>query len=126
MRTIQGGGSSTSSVRDRLIEISGLSRNASILEVAKQFGSSSYVVRSIPLVLFAVQQIKQLGFVALLVDIVGAGGDTDTNAAIAGQIIGALIGQAGLPKEMIDRLPELDLIAETAREFSESVSSGLV
>lgn len=76
--------------------------------------------------LFAVQQIKQLGFQASLVNIISAGGDTDTNASIAGQIAGTLIGQAGLPREMIDRLPDLNMIAETAREFSETVSNGLV
>ena len=57
---------------------------------------------------------------------IGAGGDTDTNAAIAGQIIGTLIGQAGLPREMIDQLADLNLIAETAREFSETVSNGVI
>jgi ADP-ribosylglycohydrolase len=115
-----------SSVRDRIIEISEFGETATIMEVARQFGSSGYVVESIPFVLAAVQKIKQMGFQQVLEEIISAGGDTDTNAAVAGQIIGTLIGRASLPREMIDRLPDLNMIEETAKAFSETVSKGVV
>jgi len=110
-----------SSVRDRLIEIEGRGNEATILDIAKEFGSSSYVVESIPFVFFAVGQMRKSDFSALLEAIITAGGDADTNASIAGQIIGTLIGQTGLPKEMIDRLPDLGSVAGTAKAFSETV-----
>jgi ADP-ribosyl-[dinitrogen reductase] hydrolase len=37
------------------------------------------------------------GFKAVLVDVVNRGGDADTTGAIAGMIMGALVGEAGLP-----------------------------
>lgn len=36
------------------------------------------------------------------------GGDTDTNASIAGQIAGALIGQKNLPSHLLNNLKNLD------------------
>ncbi len=115
-----------SSVRDRTIEISEFGETATIIEIATQFGSSGYVVESIPFVLTAVQKIKQMGFQRILEEIISAGGDTDTNAAMAGQIMGTLIGHPSLPREMIDRLPDLEMIEETATAFSETVSKGVV
>ena len=37
------------------------------------------------------------GFEAVLVDVVNRGGDADTTGAIAGMIMGALVGESGLP-----------------------------
>jgi ADP-ribosyl-[dinitrogen reductase] hydrolase len=115
-----------SSVRDRLNEIAELDQGVSIQGAAVRFGCSSYVVESIPFVLFGVQRIRQLGFPALLEEVISCGGDTDTNASIAGQIIGTLIGQAELPHQMIDRVPNLNLINEIAVEFSETVATAAV
>ena len=36
------------------------------------------------------------------------GGDTDTNAAIVGGMLGALLGIHGLPKDMYTKTVELD------------------
>jgi ADP-ribosyl-[dinitrogen reductase] hydrolase len=36
--------------------------------------------------------------------VVSLGGDTDTNAAVAGALLGALVGEAGLPPAWMDRL----------------------
>jgi len=38
--------------------------------------------------------------------VVSLGGDTDTNAAVAGALLGALVGEAGLPHAWLDRLQE--------------------
>ena len=37
---------------------------------------------------------------------VGLGGDTDTNAAVAGALLGALHGRRGLPTAWLDRLAD--------------------
>jgi ADP-ribosylglycohydrolase len=55
----------------------------------------------------------------MLEELVACGGDTDTIASIAGQIVGTLIGEKGLPKEMIEQLPDLENISNVAKEFSE-------
>jgi ADP-ribosyl-[dinitrogen reductase] hydrolase len=38
--------------------------------------------------------------------VVALGGDTDTNAAVAGAILGALVGENGLPRPWFDRLQD--------------------
>lgn len=45
---------------------------------------------------------------------VNSGGDTDTNAAMIGGIIGARVGLGGIPKEWIDGLEKADEIIDTA------------
>jgi ADP-ribosyl-[dinitrogen reductase] hydrolase len=45
-------------------------------------------------------------FEAGLTDVVRLGGDTDTNAAVAGALLGALHGREGLPARWLDRLAE--------------------
>ena len=39
-----------------------------------------------------------------LLHVVGLGGDTDTNAAVAGALLGAAVGATGLPKAWLERL----------------------
>ena len=69
-----------SRVRDRLIVI-GESR-FTLQEYTKQFGSTGYVVDSVPLAILAA--IRQQGFQATLRAIVQCGGDTDTVASLYG------------------------------------------
>jgi ADP-ribosyl-[dinitrogen reductase] hydrolase len=38
--------------------------------------------------------------------VVSLGGDTDTNAAVAGALLGALVGEVGLPRAWLDRLQD--------------------
>jgi ADP-ribosyl-[dinitrogen reductase] hydrolase len=38
--------------------------------------------------------------------VVSLGGDTDTNAAVAGALLGALVGEGGLPSAWLDRLQD--------------------
>ncbi|MGH2658631.1 MAG: ADP-ribosylglycohydrolase family protein [Actinomycetota bacterium] len=46
---------------------------------------------------------------------VSLGGDTDTNAAVAGALMGALVGESGLPRPWLARLRDADAIrAESA------------
>jgi len=47
--------------------------------------------------------------------IVGLGGDTDTNAAIAGGLIGAYLGLSKLPQEKVKKVLECDTSKKTPR-----------
>lgn len=112
-----------SSVRDRLITIHEVEKNSSIAEMANKYGNSGYVVETVPLVLYAVEQINRLGFEKLLEELICVGGDTDTIASIAGQILGTLISFENLPLEMIGRIPDFEMIFRAATKFAEAVSN---
>ena len=109
------------SVRDRLMEIDELRSATSVEDAASRFGSSGYVVESVPLALFAAQQIRALGFIGLMESIVRCGGDTDTIASMAGQVCGAMLGQTGLPADMVQRLPGNAGIQSIAATFANTV-----
>lgn len=51
--------------------------------------------------------------------VVGLGGDTDTNAAVAGALLGALLGRSGLPVTWLDRLRDRDAIEAEAHALAE-------
>jgi len=103
--------------RDRLIELAALPDDATIGEAGARFGTSGYAAESVPLALFASRQIETRSLGVLLEDVIRAGGDTDTNAAIAGQIAGAHLGHAGLPPELVRQVPGLDQIIEVAQRI---------
>lgn len=94
-------------LRDRLLEIQALPTQPSIADVAR-LGTSGYVVDSVPFALFCAAQVPRLGFTETLAAIIAAGGDTDTNASLAGQVAGALLGQHGLPPELLRKLAQVD------------------
>jgi ADP-ribosyl-[dinitrogen reductase] hydrolase len=108
-----------SRVKDRLIELEGVSNEVSFSEIGCRFGNSGYVVDSVPLALLAAQRIRILGFQQMILDLVSGGGDTDTIASIAGQVAGTLIGRAALPDEMLARIIERDLIEGISNEFAD-------
>jgi ADP-ribosyl-[dinitrogen reductase] hydrolase len=51
--------------------------------------------------------------------VVGLGGDTDTNAAVAGALLGALHGRAGLPVGWLDRLQDRNAIEAEAHALAQ-------
>lgn len=112
-----------SKIRDRLCEIAELKTNTPIVDVAHRFGCSGYVVESVPLALYAAQQISTLGFEILLRELICAGGDTDTTASMAGQIAGAFLGEKELPRRLLIQLEEFSFIEDVARQFSETLSN---
>jgi len=71
------------------MEVDELGREVTLENAAMRFGSSGYVVESVPLALMGAQRITELGFEELLESIVRAGGDTDTIASMAGQVYDA-------------------------------------
>jgi ADP-ribosyl-[dinitrogen reductase] hydrolase len=101
-------------VRDRLLAIQALPSPPTIAEVA-HLGTSGYVVDSVPFALFCASQTPQLGFTPMLAAIMQAGGDTDTNASLAGQVAGALLGPTQLPPALLRQLSQVAGYAEVVR-----------
>jgi len=99
-----------SRVRDRIIELNSF-HDASIADVATRFGSSGYVVESVPLSLYAARLIDRFQFEEILRMVIEAGGDTDTNASITGQMLGTWIGASEIPARLIHSLPNVARIA---------------
>ena len=92
-------------VRDRLIEINAIQKNSEIKSIALS-GNNGYVVNSIPFAIFAASQVHKTGLPEMYKRIIEAGGDTDTNASLAGQIAGALC--ANIPAELLSDLKNVD------------------
>ena len=63
---------------------------------------SGYIVDTMRAVLQAID--RNDGFEAVLVDVVNRGGDADTTGAIAGMVMGALVGETGLPQAWRSRV----------------------
>lgn len=112
-----------SRVRDRLIDLADATTTTSLGENARRFGSSAYVVDSVPLAIVAAANLSGGGIAALLQTVVEYGGDTDTNASLAGQLYGAAYGLSTSPADLIGRLSDLPLIEEICRSFARSVNS---
>ena len=62
---------------------------------------------------------EQPGFEDGLRHVVGLGGDTDTNAAVAGALLGALHGRDGLPATWLERLADREAIEAEAIALAE-------
>ncbi len=84
-------------VRDRCIELEGY-KHQSIAEVGLRYKPTGYVVDSVPIALFAAQQVSKLDYKTILTELIKLGGDTDTTCSMTGQIVGTLLGKQELPK----------------------------
>src|SRR5262249_7530362 len=109
------------SVRDRLVEFKEIKGNVPLKEMAKKYGSTGYVVESVPLAILAAQRVKLYEFKEILKEIINCGGDTDTIASMTGQIIGTFIGYKNLPNEMIEKIPNINSIIELVEKFIKNV-----
>ncbi|WP_276483987.1 ADP-ribosylglycohydrolase family protein [Paraflavitalea pollutisoli] len=108
-------------VRDNLLLLEE-KQPATIADAAKLVGTAGHVVQSVPFALFAAQQIRHTSIENIFTAIIQSGGDTDTNASMAGQLMGAWLGIDQLRANyynLLDRLPEIDLILETANNLSQ-------
>jgi len=105
-----------SRVRDQLRELREWP-GSSVEDAARQFGNSGFVAESVPLALFAAAQGAQLGFQGVMDAVMRAGGDTDSVASMAGQVLGAAIGKSALPTNLLNRLPVWDML-EVAPRFA--------
>jgi ADP-ribosyl-[dinitrogen reductase] hydrolase len=58
--------------------------------------------------------LRDESFESVVTDIVNAGGDTDTNGAVAGAVMGARHGAADIPTRWVERVPEVDRLTGLA------------
>ncbi|OGV75758.1 MAG: hypothetical protein A3K19_03005 [Lentisphaerae bacterium RIFOXYB12_FULL_65_16] len=110
-----------SNCRDRLAALVETGEHLAIAALGTKFGVSGYVADSVPLAIYAARRVGKLGFREVLGSVIACGGDTDTMGAITGQIAGAALGRKGLPGDLVDRVPGIDAIAETAEGFARTV-----
>jgi ADP-ribosyl-[dinitrogen reductase] hydrolase len=111
-------------VKDNLIK---LEQNPylNIAEAAALVGCSGHVIESVPFALFAAQKIREMGVKGILSAIIRCGGDTDTNASIAGQVMGAYLGFNHLPSDLLiqfHRLKESAYILQVADGCANALS----
>lgn len=109
-------------VRDRLQEVLALPSSTPLATIAERFGASGYVVESVPLALFAARTADHRPFEEILAGVISVGGDTDTNASMAGQVVGVRVGYEALPEHLVRRLPDWEEIRREALAFAEYVS----
>ncbi len=91
-------------LREVLLKSQELARaGASLEEAAKTLGTSGFVIHSLPFALFCFLQWG--GDPARCIsETIRGGGDTDTNAAVAGALSGALCGEKALPRHLVESL----------------------
>lgn len=106
-----------SALRDRLRLMSFDFDQASLADLAREYGTSGYVVESVPFALMAAERLGELGFQPVIEEAIKVGGDTDSIASIVGQVCGACIGYRALPHNLLDRLPESAQVTATAKNF---------
>ena len=83
----------------------GESTEAFAAALGLQRGVSGYVNHTVPVVMHAVLATPR-DFRAAVVSVIRCGGDADTTGAIAGAIVGAGVGEEGIPSVWLDRLAE--------------------
>jgi len=111
-----------SRIRDRILEVSS-SSDRTLSALAATFGSSGYVVDTVPLAIIAAARMTAETFGAVLYELNEAGGDTDTIGSIAGQIAGVSIGLKSLPEDLIRLLPPDPPVLRIARQFAQSAAN---
>jgi ADP-ribosylglycohydrolase len=81
--------------------------------------SMGYTIRTMTAGLWAQRNANDLE--ATLLKVINAGGDTDTNGAVTGAVLGARFGASAIPRRWIERLPnpwELQSLADRLWEAS--------
>lgn len=91
-----------------------LSENADFM--AKNIGTSGHVIQSIPFAFYCFLHTPN-DYKTSVLNAVNAGGDTDTNASITGNLSGCYNGTASIPREWIYELRNSDKIISTAKKL---------
>jgi len=78
-------------------------------------GEAGYVVHCVEIAFWFVTHDRTLE--EALIFLAQAGGDTDTNAAVAGALLGARYGEAGLPPQWVDQITGAQGIAQLAERL---------
>jgi ADP-ribosyl-[dinitrogen reductase] hydrolase len=84
------------------------------LPIARQ-GEAGYVVHCVEIAFWFVTHDRTLE--ESLISLAEAGGDTDTNAAVAGALLGARYGEAALPPRWMDQLVGAQGIGKLAEDL---------
>lgn len=70
--------------------------------------------------LLGAQAVGRLGFETMIFDLIRSGGDTDTNASMAGQVAGTLLGYDSLPLHLVERVPHLRELVIVAKSLTDA------
>ncbi|MEZ4222578.1 MAG: ADP-ribosylglycohydrolase family protein [Polyangiaceae bacterium] len=92
-------------------------------EMAAEFGVSGWVVESVPFAVYAACRFSEEPLEHVLKAVISAGGDTDTTAAIAGQIVGACIGRARIPDSLLAGIADIETVLAMADRFADAVEA---
>jgi ADP-ribosyl-[dinitrogen reductase] hydrolase len=110
-----------SAVRDRIEQFLRLKIKPE--EAASIFGTSGYVVETVPLALHFAQYIAEEPLSIVLARTISAGGDTDTIASIVGQIAGTVVRATNISQDLFDDVDEGEEIFQIGRQFARFVAS---
>lgn len=102
-----------SRVRDRLSAL--ITSSLTLRQYAERFGTTGYVVDSVPLAILAA--VRSTGLMKSIEELACLGGDTDSVASLCGQMLGAALGPQSLPP-LVDRIGDAALIRNTAINLS--------
>ncbi len=101
----------------KAIELYGKKTNE--ISAFKALGTTGYVVHTIGSAIYAF--LIRDNFMDTISILIRAGGDTDTNAAVAGAIAGAYYGYENLPMNLLRRLENFENILEMADKLYDIV-----
>ena len=104
-------------VRDRLSEIGDSAESPEA--IANRFGASGYVVEAVPLALLVAARERMSGLAAVLERAVSLGGDADTIASIAGEVVGAT--GADVPQGLLERIPGIADVESAVSQFAAQI-----
>jgi len=77
-----------------------------------------YTLKALQVGLWALQQ--EPDFETVLLAVVNAGGDTDTNGAVAGAVMGSRVGLAGIPRRWLENIRGIDRLLDLADRLFEA------
>jgi ADP-ribosyl-[dinitrogen reductase] hydrolase len=71
-----------------------------------------YTLKTMQVALWCLSQPTT--FESVLIEVVGAGGDTDTNGAVAGAVMGSRTGASAIPSRWLANIADIDRVADIA------------
>lgn len=81
-------------------------------------GAESYACHSVSYVV-ALLCGRSWDFEDAIISTVNGGGDTDTNAAMVGAVVGAAVGTKKLPRQLLERLEEVEVIRGLGEKYAD-------
>jgi ADP-ribosylglycohydrolase len=106
---------------DRAVALA--ARSAPTSEAAEQLHTTGYVVHTVPFALYCYLRYGDSPLLALQ-ECIGAGGDTDSIAAILGAWLGARHGEPGLPAHLVAELNDGPFGPSHLRGLAAALASG--